>query len=121
MIGIWTQIYNYIQKKVISCKIHQKTKRTCQNFQLYSSLHVPNRPWEDISMDFLLGLSIIQRGNDSIQVVVDIFSKMAQIIPYKKTFDDVYVAKLFFKDMVRLHGLPRTIASNRDTKFIGHF
>ena len=88
---------------------------------LYSPLPVSVRPWEDVSMDFIVALPRTQRGKDAIMVVVDRFSKMAHFVTCHKSDDACNVADLYYKEIVRLHEIPKTIDSDRDSKFLSYF
>jgi hypothetical protein len=115
--GMRTDVIKFMNR----CRIYQHAKGKRQNIGLYQPLPIPERPWDTISMDFVLGLLRTQRGCDSIFVVVDRFSKMAHFIPCQKTGDATHVVNMFFKEVVRLHSLPKSIVSDRDTKFVHHF
>jgi hypothetical protein len=117
----WPKMRHDVERYVSRCTTCNKAKSRLNQYGLYMHLLVPSVPWEDISIDFVLGLPRTKMGRDSIFVVIDCFSKMAHFIPCHKNDNASHVADLFFTEIVCLHGVPNTIVSDRDAKFLSHF
>jgi len=117
----WPHMRKDVRRHCHRCISCLKVKSKTMPHGLYTPLPFASAPWEDIRMDFILGLPWTHRGFDSIFVLVDRFSKMAHFIPCNKVDDACNISKLFFREVVRLHGLPQTIVSDRDPKFVSHF
>ena len=117
----WPGLDRDVKTFVKRCRLCQESKGSDTNQGLYTPLPIPDEPWREVSMDFVVGLPRTVRGLDSIMVVVDRFSKMACFLPSKTIFDASKVADLYFSAVVRHYGLPSSIVSDRDSKFMGHF
>ncbi|KAL4323160.1 hypothetical protein GQ457_11G026100 [Hibiscus cannabinus] len=117
----WPKMRRDVERFCERCVTCKKAKSKVSPHGLYLPLPIPDTPWTDISMDFVLGLPRTRTCRDSIFVVVDRFSKMAHFIACHKTDDVVNVANLFFREIVRLHGIPKSIVSDKDVKFLSHF
>jgi hypothetical protein len=110
-----------VKRFVDRCRICQHSKGRKQNAGFYQPLPIPERPWEAIRMDFVLGLPRTQRGVDSIFVVVDRFSKMAHFIPCQKTSDATHIANLVFQGGHSTSWIAKKYSFEQRHKFIGHF
>ncbi|WVZ72033.1 hypothetical protein U9M48_020553, partial [Paspalum notatum var. saurae] len=84
-------------------------------------LNIPVWKWEDIHMDFVVGLPRTQKGYDSIWVIIDRFTKSAHFLPVKTVYRANTYAELYIARIVSLHGVPRTITSDRGSVFVSRF
>nr|KYP73577.1 Retrovirus-related Pol polyprotein from transposon 297 family [Cajanus cajan] len=115
--GMKQQVYDYVRQ----CQVCQQAK--VSHFLpggLLQPLPIPERIWDDIAMDFITGLPLVN-GYTVIMVVVDRLSKYAHLIPLKTHFTSNIVAEQFIQHVVKLHGIPKSIVSDRDKTFTSNF
>ena len=117
----WPGLRRMVRKYISGCDVCKRAKASRHKpYGLLQPLPIPMAPWQDISMDFLTDLPPSD-GFDSVFVVKDRFTKMAHFIPCSKAIDAEATAKLFKSEVFRLHGLPKSIVSDRGPQFVSHF
>jgi hypothetical protein len=113
----WTGLKAAVEDFVRQCQVCQQSKH--ENIRPAGTLQplpVPTGPWHDISMDFVDGLPKSD-GYNSIMVVVDRLTKVAHFVPLKHPYTAVQVATALWDNVIKLHGIPMTIISDRDSIF----
>ena len=113
----WPGMGKSVDKYVRTCDNCQRSKGDKPRQQLLQPLPVPEEPWKDISIDFITGLPVSADGHDCIMTFVDRLTKQAHFVPTKSTITSEGSADLYFKNVFRLHGLSKTIVSDRDPRF----
>jgi hypothetical protein len=112
----WKCMKVNIAKYVASYGICQKVKAEHKRpAGLLKALEIPEWKWENIAMDFVVGLPRSPRDKDAIWVVIDRLTKVAHFIPMKQTSSATDLVPLYIKEVVRLHGVPKSIVSDRDS------
>ncbi|GAU44000.1 hypothetical protein TSUD_91790 [Trifolium subterraneum] len=113
-----TEIAEFVSRCIVCQQVkieHQKPAGPLQ------PLEIPEWKWEHITMDFVTGLPRNQKGEDSIWVIVDQLTKSAHFIAVKSTYKASRYAEIFLEEIVKLHGVPLSIVSDRDPTFTSHF
>jgi hypothetical protein len=95
--------------------VHMKTARPLQ------SLPIPTWKWEDISMDFVVGLPKTSKGYDSFWILVDRFTKTAHFLPVKVKYPVIMYAELYIARILSLHGVQKSIVSDHGPQFVSKF
>ncbi|GKV48698.1 hypothetical protein SLEP1_g55501 [Rubroshorea leprosula] len=118
----WNNMKREIADFVAQCLTCQQVKIEHQRpAGKLQPLPIPEWKWEHITMDFVTGFPATKNGNDSIWVIVDRLTNSAHFLPYKTGMQIEGFAKLYLKEIVRLHGIPVSIVSDRDSRFVSHF
>ncbi|XP_073130772.1 uncharacterized protein [Henckelia pumila] len=113
---------NDVVKFVNECLTCQQVKIEHQRpAGLLKPLPIPTWKWEDVTMDFMVGLIVSTRRMNSIWVIVDRLTKSAHFIPVRNIFSMNQYAELYIREIVRLHGVQVRIVSDRDPKFTSNF
>ena len=88
---------------------------------LLQPLAIPEWKWEVVTIDFITTLPQTNRQHDSVMVVVDKLTKAAHFVPVKSTHKAANIVEIYMKEIARLHGVPKAIVSNRESKFTSNF
>jgi hypothetical protein len=84
-------------------------------------LSIPAWKWEDVSMDFIVGLPLSGHKFNSIWVIIDQLTKYAQFIPVHTHYRAEKYAELYISRILCLHGVSKTIVSHQGPQFVAHF
>ena len=118
----WPNINFDIRQYIRTCDSCQRMKaRSTQKAGTLMPLPIPDRNWDSVSMDLITSLPVTKRGNSAILVMVDRLSKMVHLAATTNSVNAVGIGDLFFDNVIRLHGCPRDIVSDRDPRFIAPF
>ncbi|KAA0058399.1 pol protein [Cucumis melo var. makuwa] len=118
----WRNMKREVAEFVSKCLVCQQVKAPRQKpAGLLQPLSIPEWKWENVSMDFITGLPRTLRGFTVVWVVVDRLTKSAHFVPGKSTYTASKWAQLYMSEIVRLHGVPVSIVSDRDARFTSKF
>lgn len=117
----WPGMRQMVIQHAESCDVCQRSKEENVPYPgLLQPLPIPDQAWRHVSMNFIKGLPK-SGGKDVILVVVDRRTKFAHFMPWSHPFTAINVAAKFFKHIHTLHGLPKSIVSDRDSIFFSNF
>ena len=111
-----------VAEYVARCLTCQRVKAEHQRpAGMLKPLSIPEWKWDNVSMDFVTGLPRTKKGHDAIWVIVDRLTKSAHFLPVSMTYSVEVLGKLYVDEIVKLHGVPVSIVSDRDARFTSKF
>ena len=118
----WSGMKKDASKFVTKCLVCQRVKAEHQvPSGLLHPIRIPKWKWDQITIDFVVGLPLTGRKHDSVWVVVDRLTKLAHFLPVRTDYSLDKLAELYIKEIVLLHGIPISIISGRDSRFTSRF
>ena len=118
----WKGMKKDVVRFIARCVVCQQVKIEHQKpGGLLQSLPIPEWKWDHITMDFVSGLPRTSRGHNAVWVIVDRLTKSAHFLNMKTTDTLETLSKLYIREIVRLHGVPLSIVSDRDSRFVAQF
>ncbi|GMJ13693.1 hypothetical protein HRI_005038600 [Hibiscus trionum] len=118
----WSGMKSKITDFVARCLTCQRVKAEHKvPTGLLQPIELPQWKWERITMDFVSGLPPTPKKNNAIWVIVDRFTKSAHFLPVRMDFSLSKLAELYINEVIRLHGVPTSIISDRDPRFASRF
>src|SRR5215468_4063503 len=118
----WPGMKRDITEYVTKCLTCQQVKVEHQlPSGLLQPIVIPTWKWERITMDFVTGLPMTKEKHDAVWVIVDRLTKSAHFLPVRMDFSLDKLAELYVKEIIRLHGVPISIISDRDPRFTSRF
>ena len=116
--GMKKDVAEYVSKCLTCQKVKAEHRHSTGELQ---PIELPEWKWDQITMDFVVGLPRTTNGHDVVWVIVDRLTKSAHFLPIKITYSLEQLAYFYVNEIIRLHGVPKSIISDRDSDFMSAF
>ena len=116
--GMKRDVVQFVEKCLTCQQVKAEHQRPAGTLQ---PLGIPEWKWDQVTMDFVSGLPKTRQNHDSAWVIVDRLTKAAHFVPVNMTYTMDKLAELYVQNIVRLHGVPKSIVSDRDSRFTSKF
>ena len=118
----WRGMAADVREFILQCPVCQveKGERQLPRGSL-QPIHIPEKKWTEVTMDFITKMPVTQKNNDAVLVVVDRATKMVHLIPCSESISAHGTAFLYWEHVAKIHGIPKCINTDRDRRFESRF